>query len=208
MRNTSMVIKIFLLLVLLFPGVLLYAQYSTIIPGQTAPFIKLKNTDDRIVSFDDYPSAKGFIIVFICNGCPYSKAYEKRIIELNKKYAESQFPVITVNPNDPVISPEDSFDKMKEHARANHYTFPYLYDEGQVITNLYGAKSTPQVFVISKNGGNYTVEYTGAIDNDTRNSSPDKINYTEDAVSALLNNKKPAITVTRAIGCSISRKKI
>jgi thiol-disulfide isomerase/thioredoxin len=208
MQNKSLVIKIFLLLVLAYPVVLLNAQYSTIIPGKPAPFMKLKNTDDRVVSFDDYPSAKGFIIVFICNGCPYSKAYEQRIIELNKKYSSSQFPVIAVNPNDPVLSPEDSFDKMKEHAKANHYTFPYLYDEGQVITNLYGAKSTPHVFVISKNAGNYTVEYTGAIDNDTRNSNPDKINYAEDAVSALLNNKKPAVTVTRAIGCSISRKKI
>jgi len=76
-----------------------------------------------------------------------------------------------------------------------------------VITNLYGAKSTPHIFIISKNAGNYTVEYTGAIDNDTRNSNPGKINYAEDALSALLNNKKPVTAVTRAIGCSISRKK-
>jgi hypothetical protein len=96
---------------------------------------------------------------------------------------------------------------MKEHAKSRHYTFPYLYDAGQIITNLYGAKSTPHVFVISKNAGNYTVEYTGAIDNDTQNNNPDKINYAENAVSALLNNKKPAVTATRAIGCSISRKK-
>ncbi|MEJ0103717.1 MAG: thioredoxin family protein [Bacteroidota bacterium] len=185
----------------------LYAQVTTIAPGKPAPFIKLKNIDDRIVSFDDYPSANGFIIVFICNTCPYSKAYEQRIIDLDKKYSPLHFPVIAVNPNDPVLSPEDNFINMKEHAKSGHYTFPYLYDEGQVITNLYGAKSTPHVFIISKSAGNYIVEYTGAIDNDTRNSNPGKINYAEDALSALLNNKKPVTAVTRAIGCSISRKK-
>jgi len=190
-----------------YPCLATYAQNVTIAPGKPAPFIKLKNIDDRTVSFDDYPSAKGFVVIFICNTCPYSKAYEQRIIDLDKKYSLQHFPIIAVNPSDPVLSPGDSFIKMKEHAKSRDYTFPYLYDEGQVITNLYGARSTPHVFVVSKNEGNYTVEYTGAIDNDTQNNNPDKINYAEDAVSALLNNKKPAVTVTRAIGCSISRKK-
>jgi len=189
------------------PCLATYAQNKTIAPGKTAPLIKLKNVDDKTVSFDDYPSAYGFVVIFICNTCPYSKAYEQRIIDLDKKYSLQHFPIIAVNPSDPVLSPGDSFIKMKEHAKSRHYTFPYLYDEGQVITNLYGARTTPHVFVISKNAGSYTVEYTGAIDNDTQNNNPDKINYVEDAIAALLNNKKPAVTVTRAIGCSISRKK-
>ena len=189
------------------PCLATYAQNTTITPGKTAPLIKLKNVDDKTVSFGDYPSAYGFVVIFICNTCPYSKAYEQRIIDLDKKYSLQHFPIIAVNPSDPVLSPGDSFIKMKEHAKSRHYTFPYLYDEGQVITNLYGARTTPHVFVISKNAGSYTVEYTGAIDNDTQNNNPDKINYVEDAIAALLNNKKPAVTVTRAIGCSISRKK-
>ena len=188
-------------------GLLSYAQITTITPGKPAPFIKLKNTNDSIVSFDDYPSAMGFIVVFISNTCPYSKAYEQRLMDFDKKYSSQRFPLIAVNPNDPGLSPEDSFIKMKEQANTRHYTFPYLYDEGQVITNLYGARSTPHVFVISKKAGKYTVEYTGAIDNDLQNNNPHRINYAEDAVIALLNNNKPPITVTRAIGCSISRKK-
>src|SRR5258708_37615448 len=86
-----------------------YAQNTTIRPGKPAPFIKLKNIDDRTVSFDDYPSANGFIVVFICNTCPYSKAYEQRIIDLDKKYSPQHFSVIAVNPNDPGLSPGDSF---------------------------------------------------------------------------------------------------
>ena len=183
------------------------AQVTTIAVGEIAPDIKLLNVDDKEVSFNDYPSAKGFIIAFTCNTCPYSKAYEQRIIELNNKYAPLGFPVIAINPNDPESSPGDSFKKMKERAKAFNYSFPYLYDEGQAVTNLYGPKNTPTVFIVSRTSKGNIIEYTGAIDNDTPNTNPDKIKYAEEAISALMNNKKPAITVTKAIGCRISWKK-
>ena len=96
---------------------------------------------------------------------------------------------------------------MKERAKAKHFSFPYLCDDQQVVADLYGARSTPQVFIVSKNGDNYTLEYSGAIDNDTQNKNSQRTNYTADALNALLNNKKPAITSTKALGCSISRKK-
>jgi len=121
----NMFLKILLPLILVFPGLPTYAQVTTITPGKPAPFIKLKNIDDKMVSFDDYPSANGFIIVFICNTCPYSKAYEQRIIDLDKKYSPLHFPVIAINPNDPVLSPEDNFINMKEHAKSRQYPFPY-----------------------------------------------------------------------------------
>ena len=183
------------------------AQTTTITPGKIAPDIKLMNVDDKWVSFNDYPSAKGFIVVFTCNTCPYSKAYEQRIIELNNKYTPLGFPVIAVNPNDPGASPGDSFAKMKKQAISGKYTFPYLYDDGQVITTLYGAKNTPHVFVVKKGENGSTVEYTGAIDNDTQNNNPDKIRFVEDAVSAVLKNEKPATSVTKAIGCTVRLKK-
>lgn len=184
-----------------------HAQVTTITPGKSAPFIKLKNIDNKIISFDDYPRAKGFIIVFMSNSCPYSKAYEERITNLSKKYTALQFPLLAVNANNPEASPENSFANMQEYAKARHFSFPYLCDDKQAIADTYGARSTPQVFVISKKGTSYTVEYTGAIDNDTQNNKADKINYLEDALTAILNNTKPTVTQTKAIGCSISRKK-
>ncbi|MEP6949817.1 MAG: thioredoxin family protein [Ginsengibacter sp.] len=183
------------------------AQVITIAPGKIAPDIKLLNIDDKLVSFNDYPSAKGFIVVFTCNTCPYSKAYEQRIIELNNKYAALGFPVIAINPNDPEASPGDNFAKMKQRAKSSKYNFPYLYDKGQAVTTLYGAKNTPHVFIVSKTAQGNIIEYTGAIDNDTPNTNPGKTRYVEEALSALLNNKKPAITVTKAIGCRVSWKK-
>jgi len=184
----------------------LHAQVTTITPGTPAPVIKLKNVDNKIVSFDTYPSAKGFIVVFTCNTCPYSKRYEQRIIDLNNKYASLGFPVIAVNPNDPASSPGDSFEDMKKHAVSAKFNFPYLYDEGQLVTSAYGARNTPHVFVIRKTAQGNIVEYTGAIDNDTENTDAAKTKYVEAAITALLNNDKPAVTVTKAIGCRIKWK--
>jgi len=183
------------------------AQVKTLKSGDIAPEIKLLGVSNKIVSFDNYPSAKGFVVVFIGNGCPYSKAYEQRIIDLDKKYDVLGFPVIAIDPNDSACSPEDAFSEMKKHADSFKYTFPYLYDEGQIVTSAYGPKSTPYVFVISKNAGGNIIEYTGAIDNDTRNNDPGKHRYVEDAITALLNNKKPDVTTTKSIGCGICRRK-
>src|SRR5215471_12427458 len=110
------------------------AQVKTLKSGDIAPEIKLLGVSNKIVSFDDYPDAKGFVVVFIGNGCPYSKAYEQRIIDLDKNYAKHGFPVIAIDPNDPVCSPEDAFSEMKKHAKTFNYTFPYLYDEWQTVT--------------------------------------------------------------------------
>lgn len=182
-------------------------QQPTLMPGKIAPGIELMSVSNKKVSLNGYPAAKGFIIVFTCNTCPYTKAYQQRIIALNKQYASQGFPVIAINPNDPDISPGDSFNKMKALAKAQQYTFPYLFDEGQLITTQYGAKNTPHVFVVIKSTGNFIVEYAGAIDNDTPDTNPAKIKYVEDAVNALLKNIKPAVAFTKAIGCGVKWKK-
>src|SRR5262245_20057809 len=191
-----------------FLSVFSFAQVKTLKPGDAAPGIQLLNIYDKVVSFDNYPSAKGFVLVFIANTCPYSKAYEQRINDLDRKYSSLGFPVIAINPNDSACSPEDAFSEMKRHADSSKYTFPYLYDEGQVTTSAYGPGSTPYVFVIARNAAGNIIEYTGAIDNDTRDTDPTKHKYVEDAITALINNKKPAVPVTRSIGCGICRRKI
>jgi peroxiredoxin len=183
------------------------AQKLTLTPGQSAPAFSLINVDGKTFSFENYPLAKGFILVFTCNTCPYSKAYEQRINNLNNAYASKGFPVIAINPNDPTASPGDSFEKMKQHARTAGFTFPYLYDKNQMATMAYGAKNTPQVFLISKTTGGNVIEYTGAIDSDTQNIDPNKKLFLEDAINALLKNEKPTRAVTRAIGCTVKWKK-
>ena len=169
--------------------------------GDTIEDFSLKNIDNEMISLADYEEAKGFIIIFTCNTCPYSVANEDRIIALNKKYESKGFPVIAINPNDPIAVPEDSFEKMKVRAEEKGFRFPYLLDEGQKVYPKFGASKTPHVYIVSQN--DMKVQYIGAIDNSSRN--PDKVTekYVENAVDALLAGKEIAKTETRAIGCSI-----
>lgn len=175
--------------------------------GDEAIDFKLKNVDGKHISLSDYEDAKGFIVIFTCNHCPYSVAYEDRIIEIDKKYKSKGFPVIAINPNDPDLYPSDSFENMIIRSEEKGFTFPYIFDNTQEIYKTYGATKTPHVFILSNNSGKYKVEYIGAIDNNYKDAEQVTEHYINDAVDALLQNKKPKVTTTKAIGCSIKSKK-
>ncbi len=173
--------------------------------GDKAEDFKLKNVDDKMVSMADFKKAKGFIIIFTCNSCPYSVANEDRIIALDKKYKKKGYPVIAINPNNPALSPEDSFEMMKERSKQKGFTFPYLFDEDQEVFPLYGATRTPHVFVLKKNKLDYIVNYIGAIDDSSRSAETVKTKYVENAIDALIDGKPVEVTHTKAIGCSIKK---
>ena len=185
----------------------LAAQAQGYKPGDVATDFKLKNVDGKMVSLADYKKAKGFIVVFTCNHCPYAKAYEDRIVALDKKYAAKGYPVIAINPNDPAAYAEDSYDNMKIRAKEKGFTFPYLFDEGQTIFPKYGATKTPHVFILQKEGGNNVVRYIGAIDNNYANPNDVTEKYAEKAVDELLAGKPVSQPTTVAIGCGIKVKK-
>ncbi len=174
--------------------------------GDKAMDFKLKNVDGKMVSLADYKDAKGFIVVFTCNHCPFAKAYEDRIIGLNTKYASKGYPVIAINPNDPVAVPEDNLETMQQRAKTKNYTFPYLVDETQNIAKTYGATRTPHIYVLQKSGSDYIIKYIGAIDDNSDDPSAVKEKYVENAVDALLAGKPVTTTTTKAIGCGIKWK--
>jgi peroxiredoxin len=169
--------------------------------GDTIEDFTLKNIDDKMVSLSNYQGAKGFIIIFTCNMCPYSVANEDRIIALDAKYKSKGYPVISINPNDPKVSIGDSFEDMKVRAAEKGFTFPYLFDEGQKVFPKFGASKTPHVYIV--NALAMKVEYIGAIDNSSRNPDAVSEKYVENVIDALLAGKKPTKTETSAIGCSI-----
>lgn len=174
--------------------------------GDTAMGFKLKNVDGRMVSLDDFPKAKGFIVTFTCNHCPYAKLYEQRIMDLDKQYAGKGYPVIAINPNDATDYPEDSFEKMQARAGEKQYTFPYLVDETQEIAQAYGATKTPHIYVLQREHGTLKVKYIGAIDNAPQEAAKATEFYVKDAIDALLAGKEVPKTVTKAVGCSIKWK--
>jgi peroxiredoxin len=170
--------------------------------GDLANDFRLRNVNGADFSLKDIQSAKGFILVFHCNTCPISRAYDNRIIALSSRYASRGYPLIAINPN-AGVSPGDSFEKMVNQAKRKKYDFPYLADEDQEVAKAFGATVTPHVFVLRRKGPDLIVAYIGTIDDNSRNAGAVNVRYVEDAVDALLTGKKVPVAKTKAIGCGI-----
>lgn len=175
---------------------------SGYVVGDKADDFFLKNVDGKMVSLSDYKDVKGYIIIFTCNHCPYAQMYEERIIALHNKYKSKGFPVIAINPNSPLIVPDDSFEEMQKRAKEMKYPFPYLFDEEQTVYPKYGATRTPHVFITD---ANRVVRYIGAIDDNPELPSMAKKRYVEDALEAMLRGETPKPDYTLAIGCTVKK---
>ncbi|MEZ4900760.1 MAG: thioredoxin family protein [Spirosomataceae bacterium] len=174
--------------------------------GATVADFKLININGTAISLSDYKDKKGVIVVFTTNHCPFAKAYEERIIGLDKKYSSQNFPVVAINSNDASDYEEDSFDNMKKRANDKGYTFPYLQDASQSVARAFGATRTPHVFILRNDGGKFTVQYIGTIDDNYQDPSSVTKRYVEDAVNNILLGKPVVLTQTKAVGCAISWK--
>ncbi|WP_031525910.1 thioredoxin family protein [Dyadobacter crusticola] len=174
--------------------------------GDAVAGFQLKNTNGNTVSLADYANAKGLIVVFTSNHCPFAKAYEDRIIALNSKFSGQGFPVVAINPSDPGTHPDDTFEKMKERALSKNYGYPYLADQSQQVSKAFGAGRTPQVFVVQKSGSKFIVRYIGMIDDNPQDPGGVTKLYVEEAVNNLLGGKPVVTTVTKPVGCPIKWK--
>lgn len=171
--------------------------------GDYADDFSLRDTKGNMVSLSGFKDAKGYLVIFTCNTCPYSVAYEDRIIALDKKYKPLGVPVIAINPNNPGVQPGDDMVHMKQRAEEKGFTFPYLLDSGQKVYPLYGAKRTPHVFLLERTDKGNMVRYIGTVDDNYSDAKAVEVNYVKDAVDAMLAGKEITTTTTRAIGCSI-----
>lgn len=170
--------------------------------GDIAPDFSLKGVDGEMHSLAEMRDASGFVVIFTCNSCPYSIAYEDRIIALHEEFAAKGYPVIAINPNDPEVKADDSFKNMQVRAEEKGFTFPYLFDDGQKVYPQYGATRTPHVFLLD---GERKVVYIGAID-DNIDAAEVKVNFLANAINALESGEAIDPSFTKAIGCSIKKK--
>lgn len=163
----------------------------------------LKGTDGNIYSLSDFTNKNVIIIAFICNHCPYVKAVAKRLSELQKKYAGKGVQLIAINPNDPAIYPEDSFDKMIEFARKHDFTFPYLVDDTQETAKKYDAICTPDIYVYDKER---RLKYRGRLDDNWKEEEKVMEKDLEKAINYLLEGKEIDFEQMPSMGCSIKWK--
>jgi len=198
--------RLILMAFMLISGIVL-AQTEGYKVGDVVKDFSLKNVNNKNVSLADYKDAKGYIVVFTCNTCPIAKAYQDRIAALNTTYIAKGYPVVAINPNDAEAVPDESFEKMQSLADEKKFSFPYLLDPDHIVTKQFGATRTPHVFILNKTDKGNVVEYIGAIDNDPEEANATKTEYVKNAVNELSLGKKPVISSTKAIGCSIKWKK-
>lgn len=170
-----------------------------------APF-SLKNVDGRTLSLADYSAQRGLIVVFTSNHCPFSKAYEDRMLALDRKFNPQGYPVIAVLSNNATIYEEDTFERMQVRAREKNYTFPYLQDATQTVARSFGATRTPQVYILKRNPGaegRFTVEYIGSVDDSPQDPAGVQRQYVDEAVTSLLAGRPVVTPLTKAVGCAI-----
>lgn len=174
--------------------------------GDAVRDFSLRNINGKMVSLASYPSARGFIIVFTCNHCPFSKSYEDRLLLLDKEFAFKGYPVIAINPNDPEAYEEDSFENMKLRSEEKKFTFPYLLDDRQVVARAFDAQRTPHVFLVKKEDGKNILKYAGAIDDNPQDANGVSKNYIQDALGYVIGNKPVVTQTSKAVGCAIKWK--
>ncbi len=169
--------------------------------GAALPDFSLRNVNGSSVSTRDFASAKVLVVVFSCNTCPYSRAYQARLVQLHKTFGGRGVQFIVVNPNDVKKSPGDSFAAMQKLAEQAGYLFPYVHDESQQVARTFGASRTPEAFVFDQKR---RLIYRGQIDDNTEEAQV-RTSHLKNALDNALAGTSGKInpSTTRAFGCTI-----
>ena len=165
--------------------------------GATAPAHELPDTEgNRHALHEDGATT---VVVFTCNHCPYALAWHDRLASVADDY-DVRF--LAVNPNDAERYPSDSYEAMQKRVADEGWSFPYLRDEDQEAARSFGAKTTPDVFVLDGEG---RLRYRGAPDADHRDPSQEAA-WLREALDALLAGEEIARPETDPVGCSVKWK--
>lgn len=187
--------------------VLVLYGFTTLNNEKVISDFSLENVDGKMVSLKDYSEAKGFIIIFTCNHCPFAKLYPPRLNDMNTKYKALGVPLIAISSTDTISYEDDTFSKMRDKATKENFNFPYLFDGNQKVAANFKAQKTPHAFVIWKIDGKWEVKYNGAIDDNGMEPNKVKTHYVTNAVDELLNGKEVTEKETKSIGCQIYLRK-
>jgi peroxiredoxin len=173
---------------------------ANIQPGDPIIPLTLPGVSGREHSTADYADKEALAVIFSCNHCPYVKAWEDRMVQIQADYSEKGVQFLVISSNDPAKYPEDSFDQMKIRSDEKDFNFPYLYDETQEIASAYGAERTPEVFLFDKGG---SLRYHGAIDDNYEDPTAVENHYLRLALDAVLSGDAPGTSSTKPLGCTI-----
>ncbi len=170
--------------------------------GEAVPLrdLPMTNVDAREVRIAEVAGKKGTLVLFICNHCPWVKAWQTRIARIGNEALGQGIGVIAVNSNDPAAFSEDGFDEMKARARKLGYRFPYAVDATSDLARAFGATRTPEAFLFDSQG---KLVYHGAVDDNARDEKAVQQPWLRQAVQALAGGKAQPVAETKAFGCGI-----
>ena len=178
------------------------ADVAALSLGDAAPMatVKMKSVDGRELSIAEAAGAKGTLVMFSCNHCPYVKAWEDRIASLGNGAPAQGVGVIVINANDPEAYPDDDYAAMQKRAQEKGFKFPYVVDATSDVARAFGATRTPEVYLFDAAG---KLVYKGAIDDNAQDAAKVQHRYLADALEAVSAGREVAVRETKAIGCSI-----
>ena len=174
--------------------------------GDAVAEFQVRNMANQFVNLADYNAQKGVVVVFMANHCPFSKAYEDRLMAIHNRFAAQGYPVLAVQTSDVTIYPEDAYEVVQSRSRERGFPFPYTIDETQSVARAFGATRTPQVFVLTRTGGKFVVQYVGAIDDNPQDAAGVQKHYLNEALLSLTTGRAIQTNTTRPIGCAVKWK--
>jgi len=180
------------------------SQFKTIEINSEMPIKekKLKSVNGYSYSLESMLEKNGLLIIFTSNTCPFVIKWEDRYTIVEELAKKNNLGLVYINSNSKKRDSDDSFEKMKEHAKKYNYRFPYLLDVKSELANSFGAKTTPHIFMFNKN---LQLVYKGAIDDNYADINKVKKFYLKDAIEQLSNGKEINVSETDPVGCSIKR---
>jgi len=174
--------------------------------GDEAAGYSLKNANEEIggksLNLEQSVMENGLVLVFECNHCPYVVASIDRMNKMSEYCKSKQIGFVGINSNDATVYANDSFEHMVKRAE-NGMPYPYLYDESQEVAHAYGAKRTPEFFLLNSDK---TLVYRGRMDDSPRDPNQASTSELKDAIYAMLDGRSPDISETESIGCSVKWK--
>jgi peroxiredoxin len=166
--------------------------------GWKAQEFALKGTDGRTWRFADVRGKNGTLVIFLSNTCPYVRAVISRIVQEARALQETGIGVIGVMSN--VGDPRDSFDAMKEFARQNGFSFPYVEDPTQEVARAYDAQCTPDFFGFNAKD---ELQYRGRLDASRRELIADARRDLFEAMQQIAETGKGPAEQIPSMGCGI-----
>jgi len=178
---------------------------STMLPlGTMAPDFSLINVNGQTVSRSDFQDAKGLLVIFMCNHCPFVIHLADQLAQFARDYHDAGLAIVAISSNDVSNHPQDSPEQMVHEAEQRGYIFPYLYDEEQEVAKAYHAACTPDFFLFD---GNHQLVYRGQFDSSRPDSGiPVSGEDLRQAVDAMLAGQPVSEDQKPSLGCNIKWK--